>query len=191
MLAVTAIAGTENAYAESRTLAVNINDNDVELNYYSESEYSEYSKIKKGYGGLKAVDEFGDSNTYVHASFSNTGLTDLSGIIFGIGFDVSASYIGKSEKVYTAIGLMVKAGYIFPLSTLTTLIGSISYAPQTLCISEDLENFSDFRIDLEVEVIDGGAVFVGYRDISYNLVNAPDYTFNQAPYAGFKLQFGG
>jgi hypothetical protein len=189
--AVIAVTGTSNASANSRTLAVNINDDDVELSYYGESEYSEYSKIKTGYGGLKAVDEFGNTNTYVHASFSNTGLTDFSGIIFGVGFDISASYIGESEKLYSAVGLMVKAGYIFPFRTLTTLMGSVSYAPQTLCLSDDLESFSDFRIQAEVEIIDGGSIYIGYRDIVYNLVDAPNYTFNQAPYAGFKLRFGG
>lgn len=190
VLAVITIYGPTNALANNKTVAVNINNDDVEFNYYSENELSEYSKLTTGLGGMSAVDEFDEKNTFIHTSFSTAGLTDLSGIISGIGFDVTAAYIQKSEKFYPAVGLMVKAGYIFPLNTLTTLVGSISYAPQTLCLSEDMEGFTSFLVDLEVEVIDGGSVYVGYRDISYNLVDAPDYTFNSAPYAGFKLRFG-
>ena len=191
ILAVIAIMGTNNAFAEEKSVAVNINNDDVEVNYYGESDYSEYSKVKTGFGGLKAVDEFDNSNTYIHASFSNTGLTDLSGIIFGVGFDISTAYITDLKKLYPAVGLMVKGGYILPLSTLTTITGTATYAPKALCLAGDMESFSDFRAEAEVEVIDGGSVYIGYRDIAYSLVDADDYSFSQTAYAGFKVRFGG
>lgn len=174
----------------AQSLAINLNDRDeVELTFIGESKYSENTTIKNETGVLSALDELDNKNIYAHTGFSNTGLTDIPGIVFGLGIDLAGSYIDKSQDSYAAVALKLKLGYVLPFRILTTVSGAVSYAPKTLCLSNNINNFSDTRIEIDFDVIDGGTIFVGTRDIKYGIPDNGTFTLNKSGYGGFKIHF--
>jgi len=174
----------------AQSLAINLNDRDeVELTFIGESKYSENSTVKNETGILSALDEKKNKNIYAHTGFTTTGLTDIPSVVFGLGIDLAGSYIDASQDSYGAVALKVKLGYVLPFRILTTLLGSVSYAPKTLCLSNNIDKFSDTRFEIDFDIIDGGTVYFGYRDIKYGIPNAGLYTLNKSGYGGFKIHF--
>ena len=177
---------------------ININEEDLEVDYASVTNWSRNSQTFFGAGFLNAYDEDGIQNTLYNVTLTQVGYTDIKGIAFGIGVrgvfglineEVNIDGDGK-EKEVAALGMRVKLLYTFPLRVKTMLAGTYNYAPKSLSFSPDLERYSEYRVELNVEPIDGGWIYCGLRGIDFKFEHLDDaYTLNQTAYAGIKIFF--
>ena len=109
-----------------------------------------------------------------------------------LGMSVGMGAKLNFTKDYSSIPLGLEFAYKIPAPDLIPmkLNGSIYYAPSVLCLS-DADNYLEYRISYDVEVIKNGYVTVGYRNIdtNYNNDKGGDFTYNESFYAGFKIGF--
>lgn len=92
---------------------------------------------------------------------------------------------------YSAIPLGLEFAYKIPVSDLIPmhLNGSLYYAPSVLSMS-DADNYLEYRISYDIEIITNGYFTIGYRNIDTNYKNSSsDFTYNESFYAGFKVGF--
>jgi hypothetical protein len=195
LLAFTAQLHAKNG---GNVMEININDEDLEIDFASITEWSRNSQTYFGAGAFNAYDADGVKNTLYNVTLTQVGYTDIKGVSFGIGLRGVLGLLNKDlniggnnkEKEVAALGMRLKLLYTFPVRVKTVLAGTYNYAPKSLVFSEDLENYSEYRIELSAEPIDGGWVFAGFRKIDFTFENLDEsYTLNQTTYAGIKIYF--
>jgi len=177
---------------------ININEEDLEVDYAAVKNWSRNSQTFFGAGFLNAYDDDGIKNTLYNVTLTQVGYTDIKGVAFGIGVrsvfgllneELNIDGDGK-EKEVLALGMRVKLLYTFPLRVKTILSGTYNYAPKSLSFSPDLERYSEYRVELNIEPIDGGWVYAGMRGIDFKFETHDDaYTLNKTAYAGIKIYF--
>jgi len=91
---------------------------------------------------------------------------------------------------FLAFPFILKANYILPLMDViptTSINTSFAYAPKVLSL-RDANNYFEWRLEADMEVIYNVHAFVGYRyiDTQYEKL---DKTFNKSAYFGLKLNF--
>lgn len=102
---------------------------------------------------------------------------------FGMG--VKANY----TKDFVSFPLGIEALYRLPISSSVPFyIGaSIYYAPESLSF-DDAHGYSEYRVNLDAEVIENGFMTVGYRAIDTDY-EGNDVEYNRSGYIGFRFLF--
>jgi hypothetical protein len=133
----------------------------------------------------------------IHASFLHSDEN-----LFKIGFGATNTIEGADsfsfgvgvEAVfaddYAALPLYGKIGWILPLDEpvpQTALSLYAAFAPSVLSFS-DADSYSEFRFEVDSEVIDHIHIYAGYRNIDTDYENY-DYNFNDGWYGGVKFSF--
>ncbi len=174
---------------------INLNENDIEFSLDNDSRYSNNTKIYQSLGFMKAENEYERTNSMVEGEVLVLGLTSIPGFSVGMGIKGCATRINKEDAPYgedknaAALGIKVKALYTLPVMVKSYITASYVYAPDSLTFS-DIENYYESRAELDVEIIDGGMVYLGVRDIELDFINEQkSYTFNDAMYFGIKFVF--
>ncbi|SFV69547.1 hypothetical protein MNB_SV-3-560 [hydrothermal vent metagenome] len=112
-------------------------------------------------------------------SFQNMGNLSL-------GFGAKAVFTDD----FMALPLFAQANLILPFNSnipTTTLSTSIAYAPSILSFI-DAKNYTEFKLEADMEVISNIHLFTGYRNIDTDY-ETHDKTFNNSFYGGMKLSF--
>lgn len=192
------LAGDLAARNAGSVVEININEEDLEVDYASVTNWSRNSQTYFGAGFLNAYDDDGIQNTLYNVTLTQVGYTDIKGVAFGIGvrgvFGLLNEEVNidgnEKEKEVAALGMRLKLLYTFPLRVKTMLVGTYNYAPKSLSFSEDLERYSEYRVELNIEPIDGGWIYGGLRGIDFKFEHLDDtYTLNKTAYAGIKIFF--
>ncbi len=170
-------------YAEN-SIGIDINRNDVEalasINVNALADYANGTTYILDANYLRS-----DGNNMTRIGFS--GQNRLQGIE---GLTLAFGLKGVFASNFLAFPLMAKATYALPLKDSipnTSLSISLAYAPSVLSF-RDADNYSDFRLEADMEIISNIHLFTGYRNISTNH-NHYDQTFNNSFYGGLKLSF--
>jgi len=104
------------------------------------------------------------------------------GMRAGLGIKVNHT------KNFSSVPLGLEFAYKLPFEELVPfyLNGSIYYAPEVLSMN-DADSYLEYRLNLDIEVIEGGKITLGYRnlDTNYDL----DFNYNSSMYIGFKIDF--
>ncbi len=126
------------------------------------------------------IDPYAEVNFLMQKEIGNSGMR------FGLG--VKLNY----TKNYSTAPLGLEFRYTIPAPKLIPMhvSGEVYYAPSALAFS-DADNFLEYRISYDVEIINNGAVTVGFRDLETNYDSAAggDFTYNKSWFAGFKFSF--
>ena len=130
-----------------------------------------------------------------HSDYSN--IDDYQELNFlmqkevGDGFTLGLGVKLNHTKNFVSVPLGVEASYKLPTNAEISfyLNGSLYYAPEVLCL-DNADGFSEFRINLDAEVIENGRVTVGYRsfETDYDNTRGRD-KYNSSVYLGFKFAF--
>jgi len=95
----------------------------------------------------------------------------------------------QTNRDATGGAVQIRVAYTLPLIIKTTFSGQGGYAPKSLSFG-DLEQYTELRLQVDAEVIDGGLFYLGYRMIDMEFENnGGSYEFNNAPYLGIKFVF--
>jgi len=184
-------------------LEININNDDLEVELAKMKAWSRNSQTFFGAGFLKSYDEDDVENLLYYATLTQVGYTDIRGFSFGIGFrgiyselDEKANPIKDEKKNTSALAARAKLLYTLPLRVKTIISATYNYAPKSLCFSNDLTAYREYRLEINAEPIDGGWLYAGLRDIEFEFdddkvpaTRDNTYTLNHAGYVGFKLYF--
>lgn len=176
---------------------VNINNEDLEMEYTSINEWSRNSQTYFSAGVLNAYDADDIHHVLYTVTMTQVGLTDLRGVGFGIGFrgvftvlDEAVDPYGQNDaREVGALGVRAKVMYTFPIRVKTILSGTVNYGPRSLSVNREMEQYREYRIDVNAEPIDGGWVYAGFRTIEFKFDNGEVYDLNSKLYVGMKIYF--
>ncbi len=176
---------------------VNINNEDLEVEYTNINAWSRNSQTLFSAGMLNAYDKDDIRHMLYTVTLMQEGLTDLRGVSFGIGFrgvfsmlDEKVDPYGKNDSHEVgALGVRAKFMYTFPLRVKTILGLTANYGPRSLSINTEMEQYREYRLELSAEPIDGGWIYAGYRGIEFKFDNDEVYEMNQKLYVGMKIYF--
>lgn len=106
-----------------------------------------------------------------------------------IGMGIKFEYTKLNSATYMALPLGIEASYRLPIgSVLPVNVGaSFYFAPEVLSFNK-AQNYMEYRIYTDIEVIKYGYITLGYRNIRTDLTYR-DMDYNDAMYAGFKFSF--
>ena len=130
---------------------------------------------------------------YLHTEGANMTSVGFSGqnSYQGIeGLTLSFGLKGVLASDFLAFPLMIKGVYDLPLTDIippTSLALDVAYSPSVLSF-RDAEDYRDFRVQLNMQVISNIDIFTGYRNIDTQYKNY-DKTFNDSFYFGMKISF--
>ena len=97
---------------------------------------------------------------------------------------------GATNNSFTALPLMVKVRYVIPPLIYKTppmaIEGAYLYAPKVLAFG-DSEEYNEFRVNGEVEVIENISLYAGYRNIKTKYKGVTNKLFNTSFYGGLKF----
>ena len=174
---------TTASYANN-SIAININNDDLEV---------------AASLGLNTLTDYANGTQYLlDMNYLHTDGNNLS----EIGFFGQNTLQGKEGLTlafglkaviaddFLAFPLAVKGVYKLPLLSsipTTSLMLSYAYAPSVLSF-RDADNFSEFRLELDMEVISNIHVFTGYRTIDTDY-ETHNHVFNNSFYGGLKIRF--
>jgi len=143
----------------------------------------DYSENAKG----TPVAELGEYLNFNFLMKQNINNSDLK-----IGLGVKAVFSSMDNPdlgSYAAMPLGVELEYTLPIQNVIpiSLDTQIYYAPESLSFSNS-KSYLEYRLGASFEVIERGALYVGFRNIETNY-DAGDFVYNRAGYFGFKFSF--
>lgn len=175
---------------------INLNDSDIEAGYEHIKKFSRNTKIYTSAHFLRGESTYNKDwkkkNWLTDLQMSVMGLTAIPGLSVGIGAKGIFSRIdGGRSKDWDTLGFGIKGDvlYALPISVKTYIHALYVYGPNSLAFM-DLKSFSDFRIQLDVEIIDGGMIYGGFRDIELKMKRYKgSFELNKAFFVGVKFVF--
>ncbi len=174
--------------------SVNLNSDDIELDGnvdLGELNQSDYPDIYFLTLGFLDVDNPESTDPLLQAGFMlRQNITGIDGLKFGIGF--KGTYTKAARHTHAAVPVGVELAYTLPIDFALPIIvsGSLDYAPSVLSF-KDADRYMEKRLELGIQVIEQGTIFVGYRKINTDFEShlGGDYTFNDTGYIGFRVRF--
>ena len=173
---------------------ININDKDLELSARLDmGQFNDNIEPDTMFVGGRFLNADRDNSSdnpssldpYYEVNFLMMREIGNKGMRMGMGAKVNHT------KNYTTIPLGLEFSYKIPAPDLIPMYlnGSLYYAPSVLSFS-DADDFLEYRISYDVEVIENGFVTVGYRNIDtdYDVANGT-LNYNSSFYIGFKIGF--
>ena len=126
-----------------------------------------------------SLDPYYELNFLMMRDIANSGMR--------AGMGVKLNYTNK----FSTLPLGLEMEYQIPTSrTIPIYInGTFYYAPQVLSF-HDADGFLEYRVSVDIELIENGRITFGYRNLDTNY-NAPfgSFNYNDSWYVGFKIGF--
>jgi len=175
----------------NNNVGLDINKKDIEilastkLDLLDDYAYGTFYTLNFYYIHTKEEDDEKDDGNLVNISFLvQNPILDFDAVSLAVGISAVAT------DDFVAMPFIVRANYDVPLIEnimSSTFSLQYAYAPQRLSFS-NAESYSEFRTELDIEILAHTHLFVGYRYIDTVYIDV-DRTFNNSAYAGMKLSF--
>ena len=189
-------AGVATAFA-MHTGELNINDKDLDINAkFDVGQFNTnvepdtmfiggrfFNANKDHAENKEKIDPYYELNFLMMRPIGNMGMS--------LGLGAKLNYTSITGQSFSSLPLGLEFAYKLPVKDFVpmTLAGSLYYAPQVLSFS-DAKNYLEYRIWFDVEIIDNGAITLGYRNLNTNYDGGRgDFTYNSSAYIGFKIKF--
>ncbi len=182
------------------TAELNINDSDLEvMAKFDMGQFNDSVEPETVFVGVRLLnghkshsdDEDNSLDGFLEANFLMQREIGNKGITIGLGVKLNATQNKIKDKSvdFMSIPLGVEAGYRIPASDLIPMYvgASLYYAPSVLSLG-DADNFLEYRINYDIEVIKNGRITLGYRSINTNY-ESDNFNYNKSLYGGFKFAF--
>ena len=131
-----------------------------------------------------------ESGSYIDFNFLMMNELPVKGLYIGLGMKLN--YSDSFDADFISIPLGIELKYKLPATNLIPLYlsANVYYAPSVLSLS-DADNYLEYRINFDIEVIRNGSITLGFRslDLKYEEPTYSDYSYNRSAYLGFKFRF--
>ena len=78
---------------------------------------------------------------------------------------------------------------MLPTTLPVNVYGEAFYAPKVLTL-QDAEGYYEYRLGVDVKLIENAAVYVGFRDMETKYESGSGYIkYNRSAYVGFQFRF--
>ena len=178
------------------TVEININNEDLELvGKLDMGQINPSVEPNTMFVGLRLLNaheshsskEKAENGSYIDFNFLMMNKLPAKGLSIGLGMKLN--YSDSFNADFISIPLGVELRYKLPVTDLIPLYlaGNLYYAPSVLSLS-DAEDYLEYRLYLDIEVIRNGSITVGYRALDLDYENF-EYQYNKSAYVGFKFNF--
>lgn len=167
------------------SLDVNLRDNSAQLQYGASLGRDSIgaSEVHAGILYTSNSDRFVDFGLVV----KETPGTSASGLTAGVALKGVMASVGNTDAAAVALGGQLH--YLFPDAPRFALVGRIYFSPNITTYS-DAERFTEAVARLEFEVIPQAVAYLGYRRISFSLINVPSASvLDSGLHLGAKMVF--
>ena len=173
-------------------VGININDEDLEVEGVLDSR--NLAALQTSSTVYQADFNFLNINSDKKLLGAGVGATNsvegLEGVELTFGGKVIWAEVGEED--FTALPLMAKLRYSFPPLMYNIppvgLEAKALYAPSALSFG-DSENYSEFRVDADIEMIENVRLYAGYRNIHAGYKDIANDLFDNSYYAGLKITY--
>lgn len=175
---------TASATILADTVDINLRDNSVQLQYIAPigRDTLGTSELHAGFLYTSKNDRFGDFGLLV----KETAGSSNSGVTAGIGIKGVAASVNGNDAVALALGGQVH--FSLPSAPRLGIAGQLYFSPNIVTY-RDAERFVEAGARLEYEVIPQAVAYLGYRRISFSLINKPDAVLDTGFHAGVRITF--
>jgi len=115
-------------------------------------------------------------------------MQEIEDIGLSVGMGIKMNF--TQDYITTPLGL--EASYKIPAPRFVPMYlnASVYYAPSVLSM-RDADNFLEYRVSYDFEIIKNGRITLGYRNLetNYKSHDRGNFTYNDSFYAGFKISF--
>jgi len=180
-------------------VGININENDLEIEGTLDSRNLAFlqtsSTIYLGDFNFINIDDDYVKSKLIGIGFGATNqLEGVPGVELTFGAKLILSDVDDKRKRiddwFSAMPLMAMVRYVFPPLKYhippVSLEGKMLYAPGALTFG-DSDNYREFRVSADMEVIENVKIYTGYRNIVTGYNKDDDYVFSNGFYGGFKF----
>jgi len=165
-------------------LAVGVHANDIELAISDElidlRLVTDYEKDFSGSFAYMHADQDRIESDQLSYTFATQGKLKRLNILLG-----ARAFFLDVENV-DGYGVALGGGGSLALIEKVSLSGELFYAPDIIT-GGDFDHTRDISLRLNYQLIDNGAVFIGYRDFEVDA--GPDVDIYQDPYLGIRFSF--
>lgn len=165
------------------TIDINLRDNSVQLQYIAPMGRDTLGSTELHAGFLynNDNDRFGDFGLLVKGSAGRG-----TGITAGVGLKGLVSTVGDKSAAALALGGQI--GYVLPAFPRVGIVGQLYFSPNIVTY-RDAERFSEGVVRLEYEVIPQASAYLGFRRISFGIINGSDVVLDNGFHAGVRISF--
>ena len=192
LLATTAIS----AFA-LHTAELNINDKDLEISArFDMGQFNDNVEPNTMFVGAKffnpdeshSSDSLNSIDPYFEVDF--LVMREISNGM-SLGMSIKLNYFAIEDENVAALPLGLAFAYQLPLDDLIPMYiaGSLYYAPEVLCISSNTDDYLEYKIHYDVDLIENAGITLGYRSINASSSNTSSKNYNSSWYFGFKVKF--
>ena len=178
------------------TAELNINDSDLEVSAkFDMGQFNDSVEPETVFVGARLLNghkshsdnENSSLDSFVELNFLMLREIGDKGLSIGMGVKLNATK--NNGEDFMSIPLGVEAMYKIPASDLIPMYvgASLYYAPSVLSLA-DADNYLEYRINYDIEVIKNGRITIGYRSVDTNY-EVSNFNYNKSLYVGFKFAF--
>ena len=197
---LSSIVATGLLFAQSG-VGINVNKNDLEIEGTLDSRnlavLQNSSTVYLGDFNFISIDDDNTKSKLIGVGFGATNkLEGVEGIELTFGAKLILSHVKDNrkdiDKWFSALPLMGMIKYTFPPLMFNippiSIEGKALYAPGALAFG-DSDNYSEFRVSTDMEIIENVKVYIGYRNIVTGYPTDTNYLFSNGFYGGFKFTY--
>jgi len=197
---LSSIVATGLLFAQSG-VGINVNKNDLEVEGTLDSRnlavLQNSSTVYLGDFNFISIDDDNTKSKLIGAGFGATNkLEGVEGIELTFGAKLILSHVKDNrkdiDKWFSALPLMGMIKYTFPPLMFNippiSIEGKALYAPGALAFG-DSDNYSEFRVSVDMEMIENVKVYAGYRNIVTGYPTDTNYLFSNGFYGGLKFTY--
>jgi hypothetical protein len=166
------------------TVDLNLRDSAVQLQYIAPTGRDTLGSTDL-HAGLLYTDnsgKYGDIGILVKGPVGNRD----SGITAGVGVKGVVATVNDFSTAALAIGGQMR--FSLPPATRLGIVGELYFSPNIVTY-RDAERFVEAAVRTEYELIPQASAYIGYRRISFSLVNKTDAVLDTGFNAGVRISF--
>lgn len=173
-------------------IGININEQDLEVEAILDSRNLE--ALQTSSTVFQADFNFLNNNEDTKLLGAGLGATNKLNGIDGVEVTLGAKFIWAevANENFTALPFMAKVRYSFPPLMFNIppvgVEGKVLYAPKVLSFGDSV-TYNEFRVSVDMEVIESMKIYAGYRNIHTRYVGIKPDLFNTSFYGGLKFSY--
>ena len=172
--------------SQARGIDIKLADEMGEFTYLFESSTFGYGGADLGLGLL--FTEADDLQFNFDMMVTGNPAGNNKALQFGVGAKAIFTSFDVLDEEVGAVAIGGQIRYVIPSSTPVAFLTSAHYAPGITSFS-GADQYTEFRVAIELEVTPSARAFVGYRNIEYELEGGAELELDDGAHVGVKFEF--